>query len=155
MNYENYIMLKETVMRAKKDLATSVKQDVLDKLLEKKFIEPNNYLEAKQSKEALYSIIINFKQTIEDYEKKLSYEKLFEIESSIIATLLNYNNWEDWLNSFYSENPQIKSNNNLSNMQITNKIAKLCGYKDWKDLFDNYPYPIPKENKLLEDMVKY
>ena len=154
MNYENYIVLKETVMKAKMDLATSISQEILDKLLEKRFIEIEGYLEAKNAKEALDSLINNFSQTIEDYEKKLSNEEIFGIESSIIASFLNYNNWDEWINSFRNENPNIKLNDNLSNMQITNKIAKLCGYKGWNDLFENYPYSIPKENKILEDMVK-
>ena len=154
MNYETYIILKETVMKAKKDLYTGISQNVLDKLLEKKFIKIEDYLEAKRNIEVLSSIVVNSSSILKDYEKTLSKEKIFECESKIVANFLGYNCWEEWIDRFFQENPQITINKKSSKMEITNEISKSCGYENFEDLFENFPYTIPEENKILENMCE-
>lgn len=152
MNTEVYLILKETDMNARKDLQTSLSQEILDKLLENKYIEPKYYLEAKKSLEALKCLIYNNSKIIEDYEAKITSEELFNIETSIIANHLGYTNWNEWLNEYYKINLKDKKSE-LSNIDLTNEIAKDLGYDNWHAFLNNYPYPIPKENKIFEDMV--
>lgn len=153
MNYETYLFLKETIMNAKKDLYTGIQQETLDKLLEKKYIEPNEYLKTKQAIENLKLLTYDQIGIIKNFEEKLSEEELFNIESTIIAKLLEFPSWDIWIETYYNINTNVKRNTQLSNIQTTNEIAKDFGFDNWHIFFNNYPYPIPKENKVFEDMA--
>lgn len=153
MNYETYLFLKKTIMNAKKDLYTGIQQETLDKLLEKKYIEPNEYLKTKQAIENLKLLAYDQTDIIRSFEEKLSEEELFNVESTIIAKLLEFPSWDIWIETYYNINTNVKRNTQLSNIQTTNEIAKDFGFDNWHIFFNNYPYPIPKENKVVEDMA--
>lgn len=153
MNYETYLFLKKTIMNAKKDLYTGIQQETLDKLLEKKYIEPNEYLKTKQAIENLKLLAYDQTDIIRSFEEKLSEEELFNVESTIIAKLLEFPSWDIWIETYYNINTNVKRNTQLSNIQTTNEIAKDFGFDNWHIFFNNYPYPISKENKVVEDMA--
>lgn len=161
MNYDVYLMTKKMIMQAKKDLCTGVNEDMLDKMLEKNFIDKDTYLDIKNELRALQQLAYNptSEDMINSYEiDNISYEKLFDIESNIIATFLNFESWSEWLDEYYKINPKSFRNKNLTSLQETEIISRRLGYDGWKDFFENFPYPQPQDKitmiNALED-TKY
>nr|DAI31627.1 MAG TPA: hypothetical protein [Caudoviricetes sp.] len=150
---EIYKIQKEAMLKARKDLRTGISQQTLDKMLEKGFIDGKNYIEIKNNIEML-NYLADTNELIIELEKNLTSEEIFEIESQIVAKFLGCSNCHDWIEIFFQANPKLDIDKSLPDFELTDKIAKLCNYENWKHFLENYPYPIPEENKIFETMVE-
>ena len=150
---EIYKIQIETMLKARKDLRTGVSQQTLDKMLEKGFIDGKNYIEIKNSIETL-NYLADENELIIELEKKLTSEEIFNIESQIVAKFLGCSNWHEWIEYFFQANPELDIDKSLPDFKLTDKIAKLCYYENWKHFLENYPYPIPEENKIFEEIAE-
>ena len=70
MNYESYVLLKQTVDNAKKDLKSGISRNQLETMYKNKYILEKDYLEIKEAINKLEMIIYLYEPMIIEYEKE-------------------------------------------------------------------------------------